>query len=406
MTARMRRRVATAGVALALAVAALPVGPVAASGHPRMRLAPECLSASSTIVASVPWPQQRLEPDRAWAFSTGANVLVAVVDSGVDGATPQLAGRVQRGIDLLANGGPADNDCLGHGTFIAGIIAAAPTWGIGFAGIAPDARILPIRAASAAEGDPDMFARGIRAAVDAGAKVINVSASTPEPVPALLDAVAYAEGHDALVIASAAKDATSTAPIYPGALPSVLAVAAVDVFGAPANFSRPGPYIGLAAPGVDVTSIGPGGPGQLVGSGTSYAAAFVSGIAALVRSYRPGLTAAQVRHRLRATADHAPSVPDPALGWGVVDPLAALTTILPEEGPGGTVVRAQPQPVEVRAAAQGDAGKLLVLLGAGAMVLVAGLAGLMAVLGPAGHRRRWRPARVMRVTRESGRRAP
>jgi membrane-anchored mycosin MYCP len=359
----------------------------------------DCLNASPTVQASVPWPQQVLRLDRTRAFSTGVNTVVAIVDSGVDAATPQLAGRVERGIDLLANGGRADNDCLGHGTFIAGIIAAAPTWGIGFAGVAPDTRILPIRATNSQEGDPARFAQGIRAAVDAGAKIINVSASTTDPYPSLIDAAAYAESHDALVIASTAGDSGSTAPVYPAALPTVLAVAAIDSVGAPARFSRSGSYIGLAAPGVDVLSVGPGGPGQLVGSGTSYAAAFVSGVAALVRAYRPGLTAKQVRDRLRQTADHAPQVPDPVLGWGVVDPLAALTTELPEEGPDGGSVAARPKPADIEATiAPHRTGRVLVMLGAGAAILVVGLTGLLAVLGPAGHRRRWRPARVLRVT--------
>lgn len=399
MTARIASRALSALAALTLAGAAA-IGALPPFGTAAQ--AADCVAAPTTTESSVPWAQRMLQPDRAWEFSTGANIVVAVVDSGVDGSTPQLAGRVDRGVDLLANGGRADTDCLGHGTFVAGIIAAAPTWGIGFAGVAPDVRILPIRATKSSEGDPALFARGIRAAVDAGAKIINVSASTTDQHPALIDAIAYAESRDVVVIASTAGDSGSTAPVYPAALPTVLAVAAIDSVGVPARFSRSGSYIGLAAPGVDVLSIGPGGPGQLIGSGTSYAAAFVSGVAALVRAYRPGLTAEQVRNRLRRTADHAPQVPDPVLGWGVVDPLAALTTELPDEGQSGAVVAARPKPADISATGAPDhTGRVLVLLGAGAAILVAGLSGLFAVLGPAGHRRRWRPARVMRVTAES-----
>ena len=401
MTVAFLPRALAAATALVLGLPGHPgtIGPVGASFA--VRASEQCVQASSTIDPSIPWPQELLQPERAWSFSTGANVLVAVVDSGVDGNTPQLAGRVEPGVDLLARGGPANTDCLGHGTFVAGIIAAAPAWGIGFTGVAPDARILPIRATSNMAGDPELFAQGIRAAVDAGAKIINVSASTTTPYPALVDAVAYAESHDVLVIASAGGDANSDAPVYPAALPTVLAVTAVDRNGDPGSFSRPASYIGLAAPGVEVTSIGPGGPGLFVGSGTSYAVAFVTGVAALVRAYRPGLTAEQVRHRLLVTADHAAEVPDPWVGWGIVDPVAALTTVLPEEGPGAVVIQAQPQPIDVVPPPPARPGRVLVLLGAGVMVLVAGLAGLLAVLGPAGHRRRWRPARVLRVTGDS-----
>jgi type VII secretion-associated serine protease mycosin len=364
--------------------------------------AADCIPAPPALDPSVPWAQHRLRPERAWSLSTGANILVGVVDTGVDSASPQLAGRVERGIDLLNNGGSADSDCLGHGTFVAGIIAAAAAKGTGFTGIAPDARILPIRVTNEEVGDPATFAAGIRRAVDAGAKVINVSASTTTPVAALADAVAYAESHDVVLIASAPRSNTPSPSAFPAALDTVIAVGAIDATGVPANFSQAAPYLDLTAPGVDVTSIGPRGPGQWLGTGTSYAAPFVAGTAALVRAYRPGLTAAQVRNRLKVTADHAPNVPDPAVGWGVVNPLAALATVLPEESGSGATNRANPDKPMPLTSARADGGGTIVLLGAGATVLVGCIAALLAVLGPAGHRRRWRPTRVVRVTDQAG----
>src|SRR5262249_22309780 len=120
---------------------------------------------------------------------------------------------------------------------------------------------------------------------------------------------------------------------YPAAYPSVIAVGAVNEAGQHADFSQTGPFVSLVAPGVDILGLGPGGPGQWTAGGTSYSAPFVAGTAALVRAYHPGLSAAQVKHRLLVTASHpAVPLPDPALGWGTVNPMAAVTTVLPEEG--------------------------------------------------------------------------
>jgi membrane-anchored mycosin MYCP len=144
-----------------------------------------------------------------------------------------------------------------------------------------------------------------------------------------------------------------------------------------------------------VSSLGPGGPGQWQASGTSYAAPFVAGVAALVRAYHPALTVAQVKHRLEATADRPPAnAPDSGLGWGVVNPLTAVTAILPEEGAAGVVAAAAPVPAIRPVPPMEDpiAGLLVTLGVLGALVLVAGI-GLAVRLGPAGTRRRWAPAR-------------
>jgi membrane-anchored mycosin MYCP len=105
-----------------------------------------------------------------------------------------------------------------------------------------------------------------------------------------------------------------------------------------------------------------------------------------------------VRHRLRVTADHPPNLPDPGLGWGMVNPHAALATVLPVEGAAAAQVRSQPGPRHPLLSIDDRAGPVLVLLSAGAMLVIGGVAGLLAVLGPAGQRRRWRPARTVRVT--------
>jgi membrane-anchored mycosin MYCP len=392
MTGRAHR---TLGVVTAVVlVATLQFAPAAVA-----QPAPQCLPAPPASSADIPWAQRQLQPQRSWPLTEGDGVVVAVVDSGVDGTVPQLRGRVLRGIDVVT-GGPADSDCVGHGTFVAGIIAAAPRPDTGFAGVAPGVTVLPVRVTRSTDSDevgPSGLATGIRAAVDRGAGVINVSASTSRPTPELTAAIAYAADRDVVVVASSANatDQEDSAVSYPSAYPSVIAVGAVDAAGERARFSQAGPHLSLVAPGVDVASLGPGGPGHWQGSGTSYAAPFVSGTAALVRAYRPELSAEQVAHRLKATATApAAALPDPELGWGVVDPVAAVSALLPEE-------RGVPAPAPALAPPAPTAPARLPVLVAsvlafGGAIAAAGAAGASARLGGRGHRRGWRPARILR----------
>lgn len=389
-----RKVLAVLGAALVLAATPLPAG--AQPGI--LRPGQECLPPPPGKITDVPWAQRQLAPQRVWPLTRGGGVTVGVVDTGVDAGSPQLAGRVQQGTDLRNPGGkPANNDCFGHGTFVAGIIAAATAGDTLFAGMAPEATILPIRVANEAkDASAVLLAQGIRTAVDGGARVINVSASAGGPTPELTSAVAYAAERDVLIVAASGNNDNNSSPTpYPATDKSVLAVGAVDQEGKHAQFSLSGPHLGLAAPGVNVCSIGPGGPGQWEASGTSYAAPFVAGAAALVRAYRPKLTAAQVLHRLRATADRPPAnLPSADFGWGTVNPLAAVTAVLPEEGPAGAVVAPVPAAANFPVAPWEDrASTLLVTLGLiGAVVIVVAV-GFAVVVVPAGRRRRWSPAR-------------
>lgn len=368
--------------ALGVLMAAIPVPAAAAPELPANQNA--CMPAPSGTETAVPWAQKQLAPERVWPISTGAGITVAIVDSGVDGATPQLAGAsVLPGVDVTAEDRPpADNDCYGHGTFVAGIIAAQAQPGTGFAGVAPGVTILPIRCATSVGDDgpgvltPERMADGIRAAVDGGAQVVNVSASTTVANPVLEAAVNYAAERNVVVVASAANRAEDgNQATYPASYPSVIAVGAVDASGQRAEFSEIGDYVSLVAPGVDVVSLGPGGPGQWQGSGTSYAAPFVAGAAALVRAYHPELTAPQVKHRLEATANRPPTkVPDPGLGWGTVNIMAAVTAVLPEEATGqADGVAEMPPSAAPNIQPPDELGPLLAILGvvlAGALVFV------------------------------------
>jgi type VII secretion-associated serine protease mycosin len=369
--------------AVTLALITFPTRAVAAT---------ECAPAAVAGIAATPWAQQRLAPERAWVLTRGANLPIAVVDTGVSAAAPALAGAVMKGRDV-ATGKAASTDCSGHGTFVAGLIAARPTAGLGLIGIAPKARILPIRVTvDVNQVDANQLAKGIRAGVDGGARVVAVSVSSATSTRALRQAVAYAKRHDVLVVASTdAGQLAGTGPVYPAALPGVLAVASTGADGT-ASTGASTVIPALAAPGVALVSIAPRGPGSVTGSNSGVAVAFVAGTAALVRAYRPQLSAAQVRSRLEATADHpSTALPDPGLGYGIVDPAAALSTELPlESGPVSPPAPAAPLTFTLPPAA--DAAPQRTALTASAAV--AGGGGLLAVAIPVlrrGRRRRWKP---------------
>ena len=176
-------------------------------------------------------------------------MIVAVLDSGVDRRHPQLRGRVLPGRDLL-DGGDGSTDCVGHGTAVAGIIAAAPAGGTGFAGLAPRARILPVRVSEQREVDgenpgrrvdPAGLARAIRWAVDRDAAVLNLSLVLHHDDPAVRAAVAYAHSRDVVVVAVAGNRQQEGAPTpYPAAYDGVIGVGAIDETGVP--FVKPVAY--------------------------------------------------------------------------------------------------------------------------------------------------------------------
>lgn len=354
-------------------------------------------------VDELPWAQKWLAPERVWPRSTGRGVTVAVIDSGVDADHPQLRERgvVLPGRDLLQPGDERANfDCVSHGTAVASIIAAQPSDGIGFRGVAPDARILPIRVserdASEQEGaavNAAVFADAIRYAVDSGATVINISLSMYADLEPVRAAVEYARSRDVLIVAAAGNAHNDEGPdpvTYPAAYPGVLGVAATTIEGSRLDSSQVGPYVDISAPGGGVLAA-TRERGHRYHDGTSFAAGFVSGAAALVRSADPDLPADEVANRLLATATPAPGPPD-QYGAGVVNPHRAVRDVL---GTSEEVAlpKARPAPVDVaaerRAAAWRDAGALANRFAVGAGVLVVVLL-IVAVVLPAGRRRGWR----------------
>jgi membrane-anchored mycosin MYCP len=354
--------------------------------------------------------QLTLNLSDAWQYSRGEGQAVAVIDTGIKPG-PRLP-NVEGGGDFVeATNGLTD--CDGHGTLVAGLIAGQPG-ADGFSGVAPAARLISIRqtsarfAPNAAGEDPEhtraalavtTLARAIVRAVDLGARVINVSSVTCVRADNTVDqtelgaALRYAAVEkDAVIVAAAGnsqqglnvgsacpsnplsdpgrpEDPRNWAAVTSVSIPSVwqpyvLSVGSLTTAGQPSAFTTAGPWIGLAAPGENISSVSNGdgsGSGGLANAlpndrgdlfpldGTSYAAAYVSGVAALVRSRFPELNAAQVVHRITASAHGAARSPSNLVGAGSVDPVGALTWSIADNHagpgePGSRQIAAPPAP--------------------------------------------------------------
>ncbi|MGX1477848.1 UNVERIFIED_CONTAM: membrane-anchored mycosin MYCP [Streptomyces canus] len=353
---RAARRSAAGTAAVAVLACGLPLAgatPIAAAERVRTTLADDDVrfqvddtscSFPSDIIKGTPWSLQRVVLDQLWQDTKGKNVKVAVIDTGVDTVNAQLkGGAVANGKDFLHPGGNGKTDKVGHGTKVAGIIAARKLDGTGFIGLAPEATIIPIRQNDdQGSGNVGTMIQAIKYAADAGAKVINISQDTASKMDPTVDetfraVIKYAQEKDALIVAAAGNDGADgkIKETYPAAYPGVLAVAASDRNNARAPFSQSGPFVGVAAPGIDMVSTVPVG-GNCVDQGTSFAAPYVSGVAALIRAKHPEWTYEQVITQIEQTADRTKAGRDDFVGWGVIDPAAAVnddTTAPSADGP-------------------------------------------------------------------------
>ncbi|MFE7514302.1 type VII secretion-associated serine protease mycosin [Streptomyces sp. NPDC057540] len=342
---------AAAALAAGTLAALLAAPAAAAAPAPRGQDGPaldgsgECTFPMKKQIEGVPWPLQRVLLDELWQDTKGKGVRVAVIDTGVDDVNPQLrppAVDAKSGKDYLKpdknnpsygddKRGKTDGtvDEVGHGTKVAGIIAARPRNGTGFVGIAPEATIIPIRQNDEKNsGKSDTMAQAIDHAVDKGADVINISQDTTQPLgpdSPMARSVAKAIARGVVVVASAGNDGMdgSFKKTYPAAFPGVLAVASSDRNNERAAFSQSGDFVGVAAPGVDIVSTVPGG-GQCVDNGTSFSAPYVAGVAALLKAKYPRWSVAQIVTRIEQTAVRSVKGRDRYVGWGVVDPVRAL----------------------------------------------------------------------------------
>ncbi|MCH9732921.1 MAG: type VII secretion-associated serine protease mycosin [Actinomycetia bacterium] len=387
--------------------------------------------------------QAMLDLPAAWQFSRGDGQLVAVLDTGVQQGP--LLPNVDPGGDYV---GTTDGltDCDGSGTLVAGIIAGQPVSpdGSEFSGVAPGAQLVSLRVTSSrfsprtqgedpalerASFDVATLARAIVHAADLGARVITIGSATCVPADrpveqdALGAAIRYAAVDKDAVIVAAAGDSGQTgsgsagtscesnpltdlgrpqdprnwAGVTSVSVPSwwqpyILSVGSVTTAGQPSRFSMAGPWVGVAAPGEDISSVSNSDDGGLANglpdnhqkmapvSGTSYAAGYVSGVAALVRSKYPELNATQVVHRIIATAHNSARAPSNLVGAGIVDPLAALTWQLPADSHAAGTPQEATKPIALPTppAPEDSTPRTVAFIGTAALILAVIVASLAA----------------------------
>ncbi|WP_367134877.1 type VII secretion-associated serine protease mycosin [Saccharothrix sp. HUAS TT1] len=355
----------------------------------------ECVTSGTDErpIPNKPWGQMQLRLEEAHRFATGKGVKLAVIDTGVNAEHPRLAGRVRPGGDYVETAEQGVKDCDGHGTEVAGVAAASRDDETGFVGAAPDVEVLAFRQTSQnykfddpakkdsrpTAGKVGTLAKAIVSAVDQGANVINISLTAcdaPREPSAqereLQAAINWAVNDKNVVIVTAAgnidsksgcqsqNDKQNPSNVNVVASPpwysdDVLSVASMNMEGEVSSFSVWGPWISVAAPGENIVSLDPAGKGLTDANrdsngrltaiqGTSFAAPYVSGVVALVRQRFPDLTARQVMDRVKATAQHPgnPLGRDHKVGYGMINPVAALTAELPSERPGAKPVTPAP----------------------------------------------------------------
>ncbi len=378
--------------------------------------------------ADKPWPNEYLRLAEAQKFATGAGVTVAVIDTGV---TPSPRVPAEPGGDFVANAGDGLSDCDAHGTLTASVIAGRPAPGDGFVGVAPDARLISLRQTSdafqpvGARTDPNdpnttqtagslrSLARAVVHAANLGAQVINISEAACYKVTRRIDetglgaALNYAVNVKGAVVVVAAgntgQECNQNPPPDPGIpadprgwkqvqtivspawyAPLVLPVGGIGPTGQPSTFSMSGPWVGAAAPAENIVALGYNGApvnalqgqdGPIPIAGTSFAAAYVSGLAALLRQRFPDFTPAQIVNRITATARHPGGGVDNAVGAGVIDPVAALTWDVPP-GPESAPYRVKQLPTPVPTPPPDRGPITAVVVTGAALVLALGLAAL------------------------------
>ncbi|MFE0044736.1 S8 family serine peptidase [Streptomyces albireticuli] len=349
-----------------------------------------------------------MRADDLWKVSRGEGVTVAVLDTGVDSSVPELKGQVLGGTDVSNKPKRATDDEDGHGTNMAALIAGKAV-GEGVQGLAPGAKILPVRAVGdpTADADDPLWARAIRYAADHGARVINISMAGPgEPgqSPQTESAVKYALEKGSLIFAGSGNDGDEVNfPHHPAALPGVVSVGAVDRSGTVTKWSNSASNVALAASGAEIPGRCTKSEGFCTGDGTSQATAIVSASAALIWAKHPDWTNNQVLRVMMDTAGKPTTgkVPSIYIGYGIVRPrkvlvdgegdpgpadvnplLAAAGASMPkqpsaspsQESKGDSKAHAPtPQKTENASGSSGNTG-LWIGIGAGAAVVVAGAA--------------------------------
>ena len=275
-------------------------------------------SPAAPVADPTQYAAAKLRLDEAHGLARGDNVPVAIIDSGIDVGHPELAGVVEKSFDALGS----SNGSHSHGTAIAGIIAGHAR----LDGAAPAVRILAARAFSDAQGSTVSIIASVDWAAAQGARVINMSFAGPSD-PALGRVLAAAHQKGIVLVAASGNAGPKSPPLWPAADPNVIAVTATDYADHLFKMANRGSHVAIAAPGVDILVANPGGTYKLE-SGTSFSAAFVSGVAALVLERKPDLTPDAVKAVLLATAhDLGPKGRDDLFGAGLMDAFQAVEAV-------------------------------------------------------------------------------
>jgi type VII secretion-associated serine protease mycosin len=294
--------------------------------HARPKTAPPVQRTPNDPYLREQWALENIQAYQAWDITTGDDITIAVIDTGIWSGHPDLQGKVLDGYNVIEENNQTD-DMNGHGTAVAGLIAARTDNDKGIAGMCWDCSLLPVRALDEqGRGNTYAVAHGIRWATDAGARIINLSLGGTADTRVLRDAVAYAYNNNVLLVAASGNAQQDGNPeSYPAAYPQVLAVSSTGNTSQITGFANTGPYIDLAAPGVGLWTTIPGERQYGPPNGTSFSSSYVAGTAALIWSLRPELSNRDVQCILEASADDlGPQGKDPQYGWGRLNAFQAL----------------------------------------------------------------------------------
>ena len=308
---------------LSATLSALPVVRYAEANHER-----KLLRTPNDPVLRQQWALRNIQAPEAWDITTGTAIVIAILDTGVSSDHPDLKGKVLAGYDFHNNDGDASDD-EGHGTYVAGVAAAYGDNNEGIAGVCWGCQILPVKVlGSNGSGSDAAVAAGMRYAVDRGARIISMSLGGDEDAQVIRDAAVYARARNVLLVAASGNgQANGNRPNYPGAYPETLAVSATDGSDIVTGFSTTGDFVDISAPGVGVWSTGfvDGRNTYEAQNGTSAACPHVAGVAGLVMSIRPDISASDLFDLLiRATDDRGAPGKDPANGYGRLNALRAV----------------------------------------------------------------------------------